>query len=703
MSSHAGSQTYRLTGVTYGGVAMTQVMAYTGGTAAAVSMWYLLNPPLGPQTVVCSFNGDGYVMVRSLSGVASFGAGAGATAGGNPLTTTIASTVGRFVIDAATKQNAGTTHTMTPGAGQTVHYQDGGIATGPAVLGSIKAAAASTTLTWTDSPGGGLWGAQQLVEVIPLAGSALPPSMIVVSTTAADGSNHLAALSAIKPGDSLFVQSNVDATKAFRVDVTGAPVVTGGTVQIPVTPRSASWGAYPANGSATTMTVDYGSLSPVTTKGDLIQGSNANVEERLPIGSTGQVLTVSAGKAAWAAPSGIPATIVDAKGDLIVATAADTVGRRAVGTDGQVLTADSAQADGVKWATPAAAGIPATLVDAKGDLIVGTADNTVARRAVGADGTILTADSTQADGVKWAAPGGGMSNPMTTLGDVITGAASGVPARLGIGAAGNVLGVASGVPAWVGGPDSIPCVRNLAGSYVAAASTIALTADFAWLRDPTAKTTLLRPTLSATLNLTTSGPAVNGRDQAGNFGPNAWVYIYAIWNGTTLGVIASAAVPTTGPTLPSGYTHWAFLTALRVGGTANQWSLGGRVAGSYVFHEYAASVLSNGPASTETAVSLAAFVPPAAVAPRWNGAIGTEYTDTTANVTRYVSYRVISGGAAVFAAVMTTQVANIKTRVDTGSVFPNVAQNMYYLWDGATGTRAANLAVAAYVVVNGDA
>ena len=50
---------------------------------------------------------------------------------------------------------------------------------------------------------------------------------------------------------------------------------------------------------------------------------------------------------------GIQPTIVDAKGDIIAASAADTPARLAVGANNTVLTADSAEATGLKWATPA--------------------------------------------------------------------------------------------------------------------------------------------------------------------------------------------------------------------------------------------------------------------------------------------------------------------------------------------------------------
>lgn len=47
------------------------------------------------------------------------------------------------------------------------------------------------------------------------------------------------------------------------------------------------------------------------------------------------------------------ATAIDAKGDLIGGTGADTFARLGVGANNTVLTADSAEATGMKWSTPA--------------------------------------------------------------------------------------------------------------------------------------------------------------------------------------------------------------------------------------------------------------------------------------------------------------------------------------------------------------
>jgi hypothetical protein len=63
---------------------------------------------------------------------------------------------------------------------------------------------------------------------------------------------------------------------------------------------------------------------------------------------------------------------------------------------------------GSAWATQSASNpISANIVDAKGDLIAATAADTVSRLAVGANDTVLTADSSTPTGLKWAAPAGG--------------------------------------------------------------------------------------------------------------------------------------------------------------------------------------------------------------------------------------------------------------------------------------------------------
>lgn len=106
---------------------------------------------------------------------------------------------------------------------------------------------------------------------------------------------------------------------------------------------------------------------PVPTSTDLVKDGAVAIESLgdaidaslldLKGGTTGQVLAKASGTDmdfSWVTDAtGIPATIFDAKGDIIAATAADTASRLAVGTNGQVLTADSTAATGVKWASPA--------------------------------------------------------------------------------------------------------------------------------------------------------------------------------------------------------------------------------------------------------------------------------------------------------------------------------------------------------------
>jgi hypothetical protein len=104
----------------------------------------------------------------------------------------------------------------------------------------------------------------------------------------------------------------------------------------------------PLTGGGTSGAVTIGILSGTTSNLGAVQLSDSTSST-----STTLAATANAVKTTYDLANGaIAKSIVDAKGDLVAATASDTVSRLAVGANGTVLTADSAEATGLKWATP---------------------------------------------------------------------------------------------------------------------------------------------------------------------------------------------------------------------------------------------------------------------------------------------------------------------------------------------------------------
>ena len=93
-------------------------------------------------------------------------------------------------------------------------------------------------------------------------------------------------------------------------------------------------------------------LNPSTTLGDIeYRSSTANTNTRLPIGSSGQVLTVAAGVPSWANAFTNPLTTT---GDVIYSSSGSTPARLGIGSTGNVLTVSGGLP---VWSAPSSGGM----------------------------------------------------------------------------------------------------------------------------------------------------------------------------------------------------------------------------------------------------------------------------------------------------------------------------------------------------------
>ena len=209
-----------------------------------------------------------------------------------------------------------------------------------------------------------------------------------------------------------------------------------------------------------------------------------------------------------------------------------------------------------------------------------------------------------------------------------------------------------------------------------------------------------------TNNISTSGPTANGRDQSSAFSASTWIYLYYIYNGATLATISSASAPATGPTLPSGYTHWAFAGALFLNGSTQIVPLRMRGAKRYYVPGVA---LPGSPftATAETAISLTTLIPPTAIDVLIFATTNLITTDGSGQVNVSFAVRVVTGtNYLYFLRTTLTGLGISASQLMPASVahwLPNISQNIYYIWTVTLGSgQSMSLECLGFTESNGD-
>jgi len=192
----------------------------------------------------------------------------------------------------------------------------------------------------------------------------------------------------------------------------------------------------------------------------VFEGSAANAHETTLTVSNpdaDRTITLPNATGTVALTSDINATNVTAAGALMDSELTDLAGVKGVTistlqpkpSEGAFANGDKTKLDGISASADvtdattvnAAGAVMETDVNAKGDIFVATANNTLTRLAVGTNNHVLTADSGEASGVKWAAAsgGGGASLAFKTIAvagqtDVVADAADDTLTLVGAGA-----------------------------------------------------------------------------------------------------------------------------------------------------------------------------------------------------------------------------------------------------------------------------
>ena len=250
-------------------------------------------------------------------------------------------------------------------------------------------------------------------------------------------------------------------------------------------------------------------------------------------------------------------------------------------------------------------------------------------------------------------------------------------------------------------------MRGMPGVYgFTAANNVAtpttkldMAASLVVAKDPNTHVVAAAAPATLTVDTALAGPAVLGRDQAAVFSNNTWIHFYYIYNPTTATLSAICSNSSSAPTLPSGFTQFAYAVSVLKDGTGILRNV--IVRGSWVWLINPVTALSGGVSTSDAAISLSLIIPPNA------------YNFQLACLL-IINTPVTSGGDIIFLSLVAGNDFAGLSRVSASAGFggsstekillPNISQQFLYRIQRIStgGTFSADFAVLGYSVGNGD-
>lgn len=227
-------------------------------------------------------------------------------------------------------------------------------------------------------------------------------------------------------------------------------------------------------------------------------------------------------------------------------------------------------------------------------------------------------------------------------------------------------------------------VRGLTGS--ANGTTINLAYQECLVRNAAGVGYLLIGPISGAISPGTVG--ANGCDVALTDGD---VSFYTIWGATPgAAFICSNANPATGPALPSGFTHWGYLTTVKRS-SGNFFYVA--IRGNKVIYANAASILSGGSSSAWATVSASAYVPSIATNMMLNGIFGgTTSSSGGGALWFYLGWN----STVLYSTLVNCAFASMANYGSMQAILPNVNQTVWWCWADAGG--AGNFASSTFSI-----